>query len=110
MNPTESQRETWEELQATAKQTVDALIARSPDELRLEALRIGYELHKRCRDEHLWGCYWRSAQLIELYVEAIREDCLEQSLDFCTEIERTYLHELGHHLGLEEDAIEKYGL
>jgi len=65
MSSTEPQTETWEELRDRAKQIVDALIARLPDELRPEALRIGYELHKRCRDEHLWGGYTRSAQLIE---------------------------------------------
>ena len=70
----------------------------------------GYELHKRCRDEHLWGSYTRSAHLVELYLEAIRDDCLEHSKDFCTELERTYLHEFGHHLGLDEQGVEKYGL
>ena len=50
MNPAESQRDTWEELRAIAKHTVDALIARLPDDLRQEALRIGYELRKRCWD------------------------------------------------------------
>jgi len=110
MSSTEPQTETWEELRDRAKQIVDALIARLPDELRPEALRIGYELHKRCRDEHLWGGYTRSAQLIELYLEAIREDCTEESRDFWTELERTYLHELGHHLGLDENEVERYGL
>jgi|WetSurMetagenome_2_1015567.scaffolds.fasta_scaffold1309055_1 hypothetical protein len=110
MNPAQPQPETWEELRAYGKQVVDALIARLPDELRPDALRIGYELHRRCRDEHLWGRYSQSATLIELFLEAIREDCVEESLDFCTELERTYMHELGHHLGLNEDEVEKYGL
>jgi hypothetical protein len=106
----EVKQATWEELATSAKRTVEALIERLPDELRPEALRIGYELHKRSPDEHLWGSYSPSAALIKLYLEAIREDCIEQSLNFCTEVERTYLHELGHHLGLDEDDVEKYGL
>lgn len=106
----EAKQETWEELATIAKHTLDALIARLPDELRPEALRIGYELRKRCRDEHLWGSYNQSAHLIRIYVEAIREDCREESRSFCTEVERTYLHELGHHLGLGEEDVEKYGL
>src|SRR5213080_2672660 len=84
MNPAQPQLETWEELRAYGKQVVDALIARLPDELRPDALRIGYELHRRCRDEHLWGRYSQSATLIELFLEAIREDCIEEPLDFCT--------------------------
>ena len=96
---------------ATAKQTLDALIGRLPDELRPEALRIGYELRRHCRDgDGTLGDYARSAHLITLYLETIRQDCLEESRDFCIEVERTYLHELGHHLGLDEDRVEKFGL
>ena len=110
MSSTEPKTETWDELRDRSKQIVDALIARLPDELRPEALRIGYELHKRCRGKHAWGSYAQCAHLIELYLEGIREDCLRDSQDFSTELERTYLHELGHHLGLDEDVVEKYGL
>jgi predicted Zn-dependent protease with MMP-like domain len=110
MSSVEPQTETWEELRNRAKQIVDALITRLPDELRPEALRIGYELHKRCRDEHVLGTYTQCAHLIQLYLEAIREDCIAESRDFSTELERTYLHELGHHLGLDEEHVERYGL
>ena len=110
MSSTEQPTETWEELRGHAKQIVDALIARLPDQLRPEALRIGYELRRRCPEEHLWGSYTSSAHLIELYLEAIRDDCRQESRDFCGQLERTYLHELGHHLGLEEDSVERYGL
>ncbi len=110
MSSNEPHAETWEELRDRAKRIVDGLIARLPSELRPEALRIGYELHKRTRGGRLLGSYTPSAHLIELYVETIREDCVEESRDFCTGLEKTYLHELGHHLGLEEDGLEKYGL
>ena len=35
---------------ATARRTLYALIGRLPDELRAEALRIGYSLRKRCKE------------------------------------------------------------
>ena len=107
----EVKQETWEDLAGTAKHTLDALIARLPDELRPEALRIGYQLQKRCDDgDGSWGVYRRFTQVITLYLESIREDCFELSRDFCTEVERTYLHEFGHHLGLDERGVERYGL
>jgi hypothetical protein len=103
--------ETWEELSATAKQTIDALIGRLPEEVRPEALRIGYQLQNRKRDRpDTLGDYARWDHTIMLYLETIREDCLEESWDFCTEVERTYLHEFGHHLGLNEAEVEKFGL
>jgi len=58
---------------ATAKQILDSLIARLPDELRLEACRIGYEFHRRCKDNtDRMGGYARSAHVIRLYLETIR--------------------------------------
>jgi predicted Zn-dependent protease with MMP-like domain len=110
MSSADTPTESWEELKGRAKQIVDALIARLPDELRQEALRIGYELNKRCEDERLLGAYTKSAHLIELFLEEIREYCLLNSREFCTELEKTYLHEFGHHLGLEEEEMDKYGL
>ena len=104
-------QETWEEITAAAKQTVDALIARLPVELRPEALRVGYELCKRCPDKSFTlGSYVRTAPLITLYLEGIRDECYLRGRDFTSELERTYLHELGHHLGLDEEAVERLGV
>jgi hypothetical protein len=100
-----------EEMLRYVKRTVDALISRLPDDLRHEALKIGYELQRRCRDDDdLLGYYSRSARLITLYAETIREHCVEEGRDFTREIETTYLHELGHHLGLDEAEVERRGL
>jgi len=108
---TSSSKQTWEEVLPIAKQTVDALIARLPDDLRPEAVRIGYELRKRCWDgDDILGQYGRPAQLITLYLESIRDHAAVESLDFCSQVEKTYLHELGHHLGLGEDDLEKRDL
>jgi predicted Zn-dependent protease with MMP-like domain len=42
---------------------------------------------------------------IILYLENILEECEEAGTRFEEEVRRTYLHELGHYLGLDEDAL-----
>jgi len=42
---------------------------------------------------------------IALYLGAIALYCEEESGDFEEEVRRTYLHELGHHLGWDEDDL-----
>ncbi len=42
---------------------------------------------------------------IILYVENILEESEEAGTTFGEEVRRTYLHELGHYLGLDEDAL-----
>ena len=42
---------------------------------------------------------------IILYLENILEECEEEGTRFDEEVRRTYLHELGHYLGLDEDAL-----
>ena len=48
--------------------------------------------------------YFKSNQII-LYLENILEECEEAGTGFSEEVRRTYLHELGHYLGLDEDAL-----
>lgn len=47
---------------------------------------------------------------IILYLENIREECEEAGTGFAEEVRRTYLHELGHYLGLDEDALAERDL
>ena len=109
MNNTECQE--WEEMASAAKRMVDDLISRLPDEVRPEADRIGYELRRRCRDGgNTLGEYFKSAHLIILYLETIRDDSAAEELDYERQVEKTYLHELGHHLGLGEDEVAKLGV
>ena len=90
---------------------MDGLICRLPDEVREEALRVNCEIRSRSKDNpDRMGNYSRSGRRIILYVEPIYEQALEESRGFATEVETTYLHELGHHLGLNEDEIEMRGL
>ena len=42
---------------------------------------------------------------ILLYLENILDECEEAGTTFADEVRRTYLHELGHYLGLDEDAL-----
>lgn len=42
---------------------------------------------------------------IILYLENITEECLCEGTDFEEEVRRTYLHELGHYLGLNEEDL-----
>jgi predicted Zn-dependent protease with MMP-like domain len=42
---------------------------------------------------------------IFLFLENIQDECLEVGSTFAEEIRRTYLHELGHYLGLDEGAL-----
>ena len=42
---------------------------------------------------------------IILYLENIRDESEEAGTGFTEEVRRTYLHELGHYLGLDEDAL-----
>jgi len=42
---------------------------------------------------------------IVLYVGAIKLYCEEEGAKFKKEVRRTYLHELGHHFGLDEDEL-----
>lgn len=48
--------------------------------------------------------------VIVIYVGAIAWYCEDEGLSFVEEVETTYLHELGHHFGWDEDAVEERGL
>ena len=50
------------------------------------------------------------APAITLFLRNLRDYCAEEGLSFEEEVRVTYLHELGHYLGLEEDGMEARGL
>lgn len=101
----------WEETSSSAQKLLDDLISRLPGELGAEAFRIGYELQERCRSRGItYGTYDRAAELITIFLETIRENCADEGVDYERLLETTYLHELGHHLGLGEGELEKRGL
>ena len=47
---------------------------------------------------------------IILYLENILEECEDAGTSFEEEVRRTYLHELGHYLGLDEEALAERNL
>ena len=89
------------------------MFARLPAELQAKAFELTCDFCERSREpeQQDWlGSYCRSAQLIELYLKVIYEYCVEKSVGFERQVEMTYLHELGHHLGLEEQSLLDRGL
>ncbi len=47
---------------------------------------------------------------IILYLLTIEDYCREEGVDFDAEVRLTYLHELGHHFGWDEDDLAERGL
>jgi hypothetical protein len=102
-----------DELAATARKCLDALIEQLPGTLRDEARRVGYVLAHRddsADGQDTLGDYCRPVSRISLYLHALREYCVEEHLEFARQLQITYLHELGHHLGLPEGALEERAL
>src|SRR5260221_9746698 len=71
-NPaTQQSNHLWEQASSVARQRVDALIARLPEDLRREASELECEFLRRCDDpnaQDTMGGYSRSAQRIRLYL------------------------------------------
>ena len=88
-------------------------------ELRTEAEKVPclFEKWPPEGEEVLGRCLSFEEQVISeapgpivLYLGTIQQDCEEFDLDYANEVRITFLHELGHHLGLDEDDLEKRGL
>lgn len=47
---------------------------------------------------------------ITLFRQTLWKEAEEDQTFFCEEVRMTYLHELGHYLGWDEDQVEAYGL
>jgi predicted Zn-dependent protease with MMP-like domain len=47
---------------------------------------------------------------VHVFLENLWEYCEEDEGTFIEEVRITYLHELGHYLGMEEDDLERRGL
>jgi predicted Zn-dependent protease with MMP-like domain len=120
----------WEKLAAVARSVIDRTISQFPEELRTEADKLGWSWYKWSLDVgapgvlgHFWGPARQAetdfsgeerqpalSAAITLYLGNLSEYCEEQGLDFEDEVRRTYLHELGHYLGLDEADLEERGL
>jgi predicted Zn-dependent protease with MMP-like domain len=111
----------WEKLSDTANDVIEHTIRQFPKKLRQEAENVGWWWYKWSLDagaNNLLGHFWGSSRnraidgsaAIILYLGNIHDYCLEQNLDFEDEVRNTYLHELGHYLGLKEEDLEERGL
>ena len=117
----------WQCLQSIAQSEVDATLVALPEPLRRHAapLPVGYEarpgdVHDEDYDPDLLGLFLGSPLAepdesplppqIVLYLENIWELAEGDESIYRKEIRTTYLHELGHYLGLGEIDLEERGL
>jgi len=111
----------WERRFSDADAAIRELIGRLPAEIRAEAERVPFILEKwppADAPQDQLGLYMSFEPAvvsdapgpIMIYVGPHVEFCEEEDLDFCEEVRRTYLHELGHHLGLDEGELEERGI
>jgi predicted Zn-dependent protease with MMP-like domain len=118
----------WEELLRVAREEVTATLAELPGNLRerAEALPVCYERRPNRAlvadgldpdvlglfvgpDFGVEGHFPLPAQII-LFVENIFEMVGGDDAEFRSEVRATFLHELGHYLGLDEDDLDERGL
>ena len=109
----QSSADEWHRDVLLAKSAVEDTISKMPTPLRVEACCVGYQFWKISddpRNPDTLGGYTRSIRRIRLFLLNIRKHCGETGDDFSKEVVTTYLHELGHHLGMQESHLENWGL
>ncbi len=118
----------WARLLELARAEVDATLAELPDDLRARAtaLPVSYErvpsaaIQADGFEPDLLGLFVGGdftaeehvplpAQIL-LFLENIWEMVEGDEEEFCAEVHVTFLHELGHYLGLDEEGLEERGL
>ncbi len=109
----------WDKLTARAGLVIESAIAELPPEVRAEAKKVPVLFEEVCVDDpDILGTYGHFTPNeigdangpILLYLATIDAFCREEGEDFGEEVRLTYLHELGHHLGWDEDDLEARGL
>jgi predicted Zn-dependent protease with MMP-like domain len=103
-------RELPEELRRAAR-SVPVCLEDFPDEALIEdglepdilGLFVGSPRHEQDSDPG-------PPPQIFLYLENILDECEEAGTTFEEEVRRTYLHELGHYLGLDEEDLTERDL
>jgi predicted Zn-dependent protease with MMP-like domain len=118
----------WDKLQSLALAEVKATLAALPAELRAQAQKLpvtfgnrpsralqadgiemdtlGLFVGPEFADE---GAVPLPPQII-LFLENIWELAEADESIFCEEVHKTFLHEIGHYLGLDEDGLVERGL
>ena len=97
---------------ARAKEVILSTIEVLPPESKARTTTASWVLKDWPEDgREILGLYCTApANLIVIFVGAIHHHCKSSQLDFAAEIQTTYLHELGHALGLNEQEIQIRGL
>lgn len=107
-----------------AEQEIAQIMKVLPDEIRAHALNcpVSYEPKPEAgsEDEDSLGLFEGASLLdeacadnlprIRIFVENIWEYVERDEQDYLDEVGTTFLHELGHYLGWDEDEIEQHGL
>jgi len=120
----------WQQLQAWADEEVAATLAELPAPLRERARALPVTFERRPNAAHRRDgiepdtlglfvgpefAYEETSALplppqIILFLENIWDFAEADEAIFCEEVHTTYLHELGHYLGLDEDDLFDRGL
>jgi predicted Zn-dependent protease with MMP-like domain len=106
----------WAELFERAEQVIATARLELPEPVAREAERVAVIVDKWA--PRMLGCYHQfepgrvssSAGPIFVFVGSVYQNCELNGLEFDDEIRTTYLHELGHHLGLSESELTERGL
>jgi hypothetical protein len=109
----QSSEDEWRRDVLLAKSAVENTISKMPTPLRVEACCVGYQFWKTRDDPRGPDClgdYCRSIPQIRLFLSTIKEQCSQNGDEFSKLVVTTYLHEIGHHLGMEESHLEDWGL
>lgn len=124
-----SQPPSWERLETIAREEVAGVLHRLPKELRDSAATVtaryeavlGPELIADGLDDDLLGLFvgpdfeaegahGSLPPQIILFLASLWDFAGAKETFYREEVRTTYLHELGHYLGLDEDALEERGL
>ena len=109
----------WNHLLATAQKVIDKTMAELPLEVAAEARQVPVLFEEECEDDPEILGHYGNFELneiseangpITLYLLAIELFCAEEGEDFADQVRITYLHELGHHMGMDEGDLEERGL
>ena len=109
----------WEDLFERTDKTIKETIASLPVPIREHAENVATLLEKWPHDEtDMLGQFhgFEPDHLSEtlgplfIFIGPIHELCVEENVKFEDEVRITYLHELGHFLGLDEDDLDARGL
>ncbi len=119
-------------LTAWAEKELEEVLGELPEDIRVSAsecpVRLLMEptpLQREEMGEEVWGLLGLfegcsrmegfpsspdQVPRISLFLDTLWEEAEEDRSLFCEEVRITYLHELGHYLGWDEEQVESYGL